>query len=135
MNKFTFDKKEQKQLEIQIEDKKFTFNPYSLTVTKACEKFTKCQQPLVNRIKALKSKKDSDLKEKEIKDIVLKCCNLVRDTVNQILGKGAYERIFAGRTVNFYEHQKLIEFVFNEITEFIKHNPVNVLEGNESITR
>lgn len=133
MNKFTFDKKEQKQLEIQIEDKKFHFNPYSLTVTKACEKFTKCQQPLVNRMKVLKSKKDNELKEKELKDIALKCCNLVRDTVNQILGKGAYERIFSGRTVDFYEHQKVIEFIFNEITEFVKQNPINILREHEPL--
>lgn len=125
MNKFTFDKKEQKLLTVEINGKRFSFNPYQLSVTKASERFTKCQQPLVNRIKS------KNLTKKDLEDIVLKSCSLVRETVNSILGKGSYEKIFAGRTVDFDEHQKLIIYLFEEITEYVKANPRNLVVPNE----
>lgn len=133
MNKFTFDKKEQKLLEVEINGKVYKCNPYSLTVTKACEKFTTCQKPVVNRLNLLKSKYGNKIPQKELTDIVLKACNLVRDTMNQIFGKGSYERIFAGRTVDFYEHQKLIQFALDEITTFVKENPVNILNNDKPL--
>lgn len=113
---FTFDKKEQKLLTVEIEGKKFTFNPHTLTVTKASERFTKCQQPLINKMKA------KGLTQKELDDMVIKSCTLVKETINSILGKGSYERIFAGRTVDFEEHHKLVIYVFEEITQFAKSN-------------
>lgn len=118
MNKFSFDKKEPKLLKIQIEGHKFAFNPYTLTVKKAAERFTKCQEPLVNRIKK------KNVSKKDTEDIVFKSCILVKETVNSILGKGSYEKIFGGRTVDFLEHQQLIAFLFEEITKFSKENPV-----------
>ena len=57
---------------------------------------------------------------------------MIKETLNQILGKGAYERIFAGRTMDFYEHQKVIEFLFTEITEFSKQDvPITLTENTE----
>lgn len=123
MSKFTFDKKEPKLLELEIEGKIFRFNPYSLTAKKAAERFVVCQQQILN---ALKKHQET----KELEKLVLKSCNLVRETINRMIGKGAYERIFDGRTVDFEEHQKLITFIFEEITEFSKKNPLN----HESIT-
>lgn len=117
MKKFKFDKKEPKLLNIEIEGHRFAFNPYTLAVRKAAERFTKCQEPLVCRVKK------KNLSKKEAKDIVIRSCTLVRETINSILGKGAYEKIFYGRTVNFEEHQKLITFLFEEITAFSKANP------------
>lgn len=125
MNKFIFDKKEQKLLQVEIANKQFSLNPYTLAVKKATEKFVKCQKPLIEKI----SKRPS---EKELDRIIIQSCSLVRETINQILGKGSYERIFAGRTLDFNEHQKLIEFLFNEIADFCKHNPI--VKDDESIT-
>lgn len=116
MNKFTFDKKEQKLLTVEIQGKRFTFNPNTLATKKASEKFVKCQAPLV------KMTKRKDLNQKELSDLVLKSCSLVKETVNSILGKNAYNRIFEGRTVDFFEHQKLITFLFEEIAEFNQNN-------------
>lgn len=116
MNKFTFGKKEQKLLAVDINGRTFRFNPYTLAVQKASEKFTKCQQPLINALKKNPTQQD-------LQKLVLRSCSLIRDTVNQILGKGSYERIFAGRTADFKEHQDLMVFLFEEITEFCKANP------------
>lgn len=124
MNKFIFDKKEQRQLQVDINDRVYTLNPYTLAVKKASEKFVKCQQPIINKIKQHPS-------EEELDRIIVQSCSLVRETMNQILGKGSYEKIFAGRTLDFEEHQKLIEFLFNEIAEFCKQNPI--VEINEPI--
>lgn len=123
MNKFTFDKKEPKVLKMEINGKIYKLYPYTLTVKKAAERFTKCQEPMV---KALNKK----MSQKELDKLVIQSCNLVRDTVNRMLGKGSYERIFAGRTVDFKEHQDLMTFIFNEITAFCKENPV---EQNEPL--
>lgn len=116
MHKFTFDKKEQKLLTVEINGLKFLFNPHTLQTKTASEKFVKCQKPFINKLK------QKDISQKELDDVVIKSCALVRNTVNDILGKKAYERIFAGRTVDFEEHQKLITFLFEEITEFSKNN-------------
>ena len=116
MSKFTFDKKEPKLLKLEIEGKIFRFNPYSLAVTKAAERFTQCQEPIIN---ALKKKPN----EKELDKLVLRSCELVRETVNMMLGKNAYEKIFSGRTVDFQEHQMLMTFIFEEITAFCQVNP------------
>ena len=123
MSKFTFDKKEQKLLVVEIEGKRFSFNPYTLTVKKAQEKFVKCNEVLINR------SKKKNLTQQEIERIVIDSCSLVKDTINSILGKGSYERIFKGRTIDFYEHQNLISFLFEEIITFCKENP------NESTIR
>ena len=116
MNKFTFQKKEPKLLKIDINGKVYTFNPYTLPVKKASEKFVKCQQPLIDRLEK------PNITQKELDDLVVKACTNVRDTVNAILGKNAYNQIFYGRTVDFAEHQELMTFIFNEITAFTKAN-------------
>lgn len=117
MKKFTFDKKEQKLLTVEIEGKRFTFNPNTLAAKKASEKFVKCQAPIIKRLEK------EGLSQKELNDIVIQSCSLVKETVNSILGKNAYNRIFEGRTVDFDEHQKLITFLFEEITNFVSKNP------------
>lgn len=126
MNKFTFDKKEQKLLTVEIEGKVFRFNPHTLVVKMASEKFVKCQEPLINKMKK------KNLSKKELDDVVIRSCSLVRETVNNILGKGAYEKIFKNRTVDFYDHQNLITFLFNEILAFSNNEDS---KNNESVTR
>ena len=116
MNKFTFQKKEPKLLKIDINGKIYTFNPYTLQVKKASEKFVKCQQPLINRLEK------QNITQKELDGIVIRACTNVRDTVNAILGKNAYNQIFQGRTVDFAEHQELMTFIFDEISAFAKAN-------------
>lgn len=123
MNKFTFDKKKPKLLSIEIDEKTFHINPYTLAVQRASDKFIKCQEPLIQKLKNQPTKK-------EMEELIVTSCSLVRDTINQILGKNAYDKLFAGRTLDFSEHQKLIEFLFQEIAEFCK---VNTIE-HESLT-
>lgn len=121
MRKFEFEKQEKPEmLKLEINHKNFTFNPMSLTVKKASEKFIKGQEFLVKKIKK------GNLTQEETADIVYKSCDLVRETVNYILGKGAYEKIFDGRTIDFEENQKLITFLFQEITDFTKKRAVDI---------
>lgn len=125
MGKFVFEKQEKPELlKLEIGSKNFTFNPMSLTVKKASEKFVKGQEFLVKKIKK------GNLSKEEVADIVYKSCDLVRETINYILGKGAYEKIFDGRTIDFEENQKLITFLFQEINEFTKKKAVTLPEGD-----
>lgn len=121
MRKFVFDKQEKPELlKLEINGRNFTFNPMALSVKRASEKFIKGQDYLVKRIQ-----KGSQNKE-EVADIVYKSCDLVRDTINTILGKGAYEKIFDGRTIDFEENQKLITFLFQEIASFTKEKAIQL---------
>lgn len=125
MRKFEFKNQEEvKLLTLTIDGKEYSFNPFSLEVKKASEKYVVCQEPLINNLKK------ENLSNDELSKIVIASCELVKNTINAVVGKGTYERIFDGRTVNFEEHQELMAFVFDEITEFSKglvqtneHNP------------
>lgn len=126
MRKFVFDKQEKPELlKLEINGRNFTFNPMALSVKRASEKFIKGQEHLVKRIKK------GELSKEEVADVVYKSCDLVRDTITIILGKGAYEKIFDGRTIDFEENQKLITFLFQEITEFTKKKAVTLPEVND----
>lgn len=121
MRKFVFEKQEKPEmLKLEIGGKNFTFNPMSLSVKRASEKFVKGQELLVKKIKK------GDLSQEQTADIVYKSCDLVRETVNFMLGKNSYERIFEGRTIDFEENQKLITFLFQEITDFTKKRAVDI---------
>lgn len=123
MRKFVFEKNEKPELlKLEINGKNFTFNPMSLSVKKASEKFIKGQEYIVRRIKK------GDLTQDEVAQMVYKSCDLVRETVNYILGKGSYEKIFDGRTIDFEENQKLITYLFQEITEFTSNMNVKLPE-------
>lgn len=125
MRKFVFDNLDKPELlKLEISGKNFTFNPMSLNVKRASEKFVKGQEFLVKRIKK------GNLNQEETADIVYKSCDLVRETVNTILGKNAYEKIFDGRTIDFEENQKLITFLFQEITDFTSKKNVNLPKEN-----
>ena len=71
MKKFEFDKKEQMLCVIEIEGKTFKFNPYTLLVKKATEKFIKSQEPLV---KKLRSEPDKDVLEK----LIVQSCYMIK---------------------------------------------------------
>lgn len=129
MSKFTFDKKEPVLLTLEIDGKEYHFNPHTLGVKVASERFVKCQQPLVNTIKNKK------VTQKELESLVIKSCTLVKETVNSIIGKGTYEKIFAGRTVDFVEHQKLMSYLFEEIAAFSKVNMDTTDKSNELIAQ
>ncbi|MGX8834931.1 hypothetical protein ACWG0P_12085 [Amedibacillus sp. YH-ame6] len=123
MRKFVFEKQDKPELlKLEINGKNFTFNPMSLSVKKASEKFVKGQEFLVKRIKK------GNMSKEEVADVVYKSCDLVRESVNYILGKGSYDKIFDGRTIDFEENQKLITFLFQEITEFTKKKIVALPE-------
>lgn len=123
MRKFVFEKNEKPELlKLEIDGKNFTFNPMSLSVKRASEKFIKGQEYIVKKIKK------GDLAQEEVAQLVYKSCDLVRETVNYILGKGAYEKIFDGRTIDFEENQKLITYLFQEITEFTSRMNVKLPE-------
>lgn len=126
MSKFVFDKQEKPELlKLEINGKNFTFNPMALNVKKASEKFVKGQELLVRKIKK------GNLAKEEVADIVYKSCDLVRETINCILGKNAYEKIFDGRTIDFEENQKLITYLFQEITEFTQQKAVELPESEQ----
>lgn len=125
MRKFEFEKQEKPELlKLEINGRNFTFNPMSLNVKRASDKFVKGQQFLVKKIK-----KDN-LKQEEVNEIVYKSCDLVRETINYILGNGAYEKIFEGRTIDFEENQKLITFLFEEVTKFTQNRSIGLPEVN-----
>lgn len=125
MKKFVFDNVEKPELlKLEINGKNFTFNPMSLNVKRASEKFIKGQEYLVKKIKK------GNLTQEETADVVYKSCELVRETVNFILGKNAYEKIFDGRTIDFEENQKLITFIFQEINDFTSKKRVHLPKEN-----
>lgn len=124
MSKFEFKKHEKPELlKLEINGRNYSFNPLSLSVKRASEKFLKGQKILMR-----KSKKEK-LKQEEVSEIVYKSCDLVRETIDLILGPGAYEKIFGGRTMDLEENQELITFIFQEIASFSKSKqltmPVN----------
>ena len=124
MSKFEFKNHEKPELlKLEINGRNYSFNPLSLSVKRASEKFLKGQKILMR-----KSKKEK-LKQEEVSEIVYKSCDLVRETIDLILGSGAYEKIFGGRTMDLEENQELITFIFQEIASFSKSKqltmPVN----------
>lgn len=124
MSKFEFKNHGKPELlKLEINGRNYSFNPLSLSVKRASEKFLKGQKVLMR-----KSKKEK-LKQEEVSEIVYKSCDLVRETIDLILGSGAYEKIFGGRTMDLEENQELITFIFQEIASFSKSKqltmPVN----------
>ena len=115
MSKFEFKNQEKPELlKLQINGRNYSFNPLSLSVKRASEKFLKGQKVLMRQ------------SQEEISDIVYKCCDLVRETIDLILGNGAYEKIFGGRTMDFEENQELVTFIFQEIASFTKNKNLTV---------
>lgn len=49
---------------------------------------------------------------------VIEVCNICGDAIDEVLGVGSYEKIFAGREVNVVDHIDLINFISAEITKF-----------------
>lgn len=126
MSKFEFKKNEKPELlKLEINGKNYSFNPLSLSVKRASEKFLKGQKVLMR-----KSKKEN-LKQEEVSEIVYKSCDLVRETIDLILGTGVYEKIFGGRTMDFEENQELITFIFQEIASFTKNKQLT-MPANET---
>lgn len=117
MRKFEFSNNvKPKLLTLDIEGNVFTFNPNTLKVTKAAEKYTIVSTPLINRLQ--KGKLDND----ELTQIVIKSCKQVEEAIDDILGDEAYIKIFGGRTVDFEDHQELLTYVFNAITDYAREN-------------
>lgn len=126
MSKFEFKNHEKPELlKLEINGRNYSFNPLSLSVKRASEKFLKGQKILMR-----KSKKEK-LKQEEVSEIVYKSCDLVRETIDLILGSGAYEKIFGGRTMDLEENQELITFIFQEIASFSKNKQL-MMPANET---
>ena len=111
MKGFKFKENKAKVLTLEIEGKKYTFIPNTYEVRNAIEFFNKRN----NQIRGKLSKK---LSNKELAAINLKTINLCESTVNAILGKGTYRKIFKGRPVSIEENEELLTYIFESITEF-----------------
>lgn len=112
MNTFKFDEKKVEQLKVDINGVKFEFNPHTLEVQEAVRDFVNRQNSILAKFQ------DKNITEQELNEQTYKACVLVKETVNKILGKRSYERIFKGRSAEYEENMKLAEFLFNTIKEF-----------------
>lgn len=117
MNTFKFDEKKVEQLKLNINGVKFEFNPHTLEVQEAVRDFVNRQKPILAKFQ------DKNITEQELNEQSYKTCVLVKETVNKILGKRSYERIFKDRSANYEEHMKLVEFMFNAMEEFASEHP------------
>lgn len=117
MNTFKFDERKVEQLKLNINGVKFEFNPHTLEVQEATRDFVNRQNSILVKIQ------DKKITEEELNEQTYRSCVLVKETVNKILGKRSYERIFKDRSANYEEHMKLVEFMFNAMKEFASEHP------------
>lgn len=75
------------------------------------------QQPLVDK---LKNARDCFTRLKEEGADNDKACAAFDNAIDEILGKGASERIFAERFPNIMERYAILKYIYDEITEFMK---------------
>lgn len=112
MTAFKFDEKKAELLKLDINGVKFAFNPRTIEVQEVIREF-------VNRHNLILTKmQDKGVTEEELNEQTYRACIVVKDTINKMLGKRSYERIFKNRTADYDEHMKLAEFLFKEIKDF-----------------
>lgn len=118
MKQFKLEERKAELLTLEIQGKTYSFNPKSLVVQTAVEKFNTCQQPLIKKLEK------GNMSKEELNKAAIQSCRLVQETVNKILGKNTYEKMFAKRSIDFEENQQLMIFIFQAITEFYHEHPV-----------
>lgn len=112
MKNFEFNKqKKVTQRTIKISGISFTFNPLSYNTNKAILKYINVNDSLIKKMN-----KATEVKEKS--DLIMKSCNQARQTMNAILGAGAYEKVFGDRDIDFFENQEVMGYIFDQITKF-----------------
>lgn len=111
MKGFRFKDNKAKVLTLEIEGEKYTFIPNTYEVRNAIEFFNKRNDQIRNKL-------SKEATEKELANSNLKLLNLCESTVNAILGKGSYRKIFAGRPVSLDENEELLSYIFTSITDF-----------------
>lgn len=120
MKEFNFKTKDARALTLKINGRNYTFNPESYNAKKATEKFVNVNKVIVANLKKESKKEIAD--QKVLDGIALQSCTLVKETIDKILGKNSYDKIFSGRAIDFYENQELMTFIFEEITKFRRRN-------------
>lgn len=119
MKNFEFNKqKKVTQRTIKISGISFTFNPLSYNTNKAIQKYINVNDNLIKKMN-----KATEVKEKS--DLIMKSCNQARQTMNAILGAGAYEKVFGDRDIDFFENQEVMGYIFEQITKFAEEMKEN----------
>lgn len=112
MKNFEFNnQKKATKLTIKISGIPFTFKPLSYNTNKAIQKYINANDNLIKKMN-----KATDTREKSI--IIMRSCNQARQTMNAILGTGAYEKVFGDRDIDFFENQEVMGYIFEQITNF-----------------
>ena len=75
------------------------------------------QQPLIDK---LQSARDCFTRLKDEGTDNDKACAAFDNAIDSILGKGAAEKIFAERFPNIMERYAILEYIYDEINEFMK---------------
>ncbi len=65
------------------------------------------------KMKTLEASSDPDAAQIVVSDV----CDFVKESVDDILGVGAYESIFRDRPKNMYDHLDLLAFLIESITD------------------
>lgn len=119
MENFKINAEDKHELRIMINGAEYALFPYTLKFMDASEKFVVISEEL---------KKESALAttQEERGQVVLKACRLVKETINSILGKNAYQRIFQNMTVNLKQHDELMNYVFEQVIEFKKEHDQHI---------
>ncbi|MDO5061857.1 MAG: hypothetical protein Q4D77_01665 [Peptostreptococcaceae bacterium] len=65
------------------------------------------------KMKSLGASNDPDAVQKIVDEV----CSFVYEAVDELLGEGAYESIFNGRSKNMYDHIDLLEFLVGSLTD------------------
>ena len=119
MENFKINTEEMHELRIMINGAEYALFPYTLKFMDATEKFVVISEEL---------KKESAMAttEEGRGQVVIKACRLVKETINSILGKNAYQKIFNNMTVNLKQHDELMAFVFDKVIEFKKENDQHI---------
>ena len=92
------------------------------------------QQPLIDK---LQSARDCFTRLKDEGTDNDKACAAFDSAIDSILGKGAAEKIFAERFPNIMERYAILEYIYDEITEFMngiagEKNVPETLEGSDN---
>lgn len=112
MKTYKFDEKKVEQFKIDINGVKFEFNPQTLEVQEAIRDFNSRLNPIIAKLDS------KDITEQELYELTYRACIVTKETINKILGKRAYERIFKNRSADYLENMNLMRFFFKEIKEF-----------------
>lgn len=105
-------------LEVKIAGIVFKFNPMSVKVSKACEKFVIVNETLMNSIDTLKTAEDNEENRKKLAKLNTDGCKICLEFIDSVLGLGSYESLFAERNFDLEESMGLVTFLLESIREY-----------------